>query len=321
MPQKRAFTALDSHCLPLPMRLLQIAGEKSARNEGNGRMVISIASYSAQQIQIIWLERLNDRKPETSVSCRKECPSMKINIVVLVLAFFAIGIPAIGQNQAPPPPKTYTGNIGAGLALTGGNTDTRSFNLSFEMTRDPKLRNVLKANGFYLRSSANGEAIADMLRLGFRDEYAFSKRVLVYGALGYLRDPFKEMDYLLNPQGGIGFKVVDTDKVAFGLSGGAGGVWEKNKGRDVRSSGTLNAGQSFAYKISDTAKLTQSMACMWKTSGFKDYLYHFDMALVTAIFKHVELKVEFMDDFRNLPPSINIKKNDTAFITSLLYKF
>ncbi len=247
---------------------------------------------------------------------------MKTTVSIAGLVLLLLAIPATGSAQAPQaPPKLYTGNFGAGFSLTGGNSDTANFNLSGEMTRDPKTKNVIKLNGFYLRSSANDLKTADRLTLGFRDEYTLSKRTFVYGAMGYMRDPFKAISYLLNPQGGIGYKPIMTDRAEFTVSGGAGAVWEKNPGTDVHSSGTLNAGEGFAYKITDTSKFIQGFAALWKTSDFNDALYHFNVALSTAITKQAELKVEFVDDFKNVTPNPTIKKNDTAFIVSFLYKF
>jgi putative salt-induced outer membrane protein len=246
---------------------------------------------------------------------------MRFASIAFIALLLAAGVPAMAQGQAPAPVKAFTGNFGAGFAMTGGNTDTNSFNFSFEATHDPKTKNVIKTRGLYLRSSSNNELTSDSLRLSFRDDYLLSKRISVYGAIGYLRDPFKSISYLLNPQGGLGFKVYDSEKAAFSLSGGAGAVWEKNEGLDVRTSGTLNAGQNFSYKFSEHAKLTQNLTGMWKTKEFADALYHFDIALVTTVVKNFEIKIEFMDEYKNRPPFANIKKNDTAFITSLLYKF
>ncbi len=246
--------------------------------------------------------------------------NFKVSIAVLVLLLLAI--PVTGNAQTPqPPPKVYTGNFGAGLALTGGNSKTKNFNLSGELTRDPKTKNVVKFNGLYLRSSANDLKTADRLTLGFRDEYTFSKRVFAYGGIGYLRDPFKEIDYLLNPQGGLGYKLVSTNRAEFALSGGAGGVWEKNPGIDVHTSGTVNAGENFTYKLTETSKVTQTFAGLWKTSDFNDALYHFSAAVATALTKRAEMKFEFLDDFKNVTPNPAIKKNDTALIVSFLFKY
>jgi len=136
-------------------------------------------------------------------------------------------------------------------------------------------------------------------------------------------DDLKEgmIDYLINPIGGVGFKVYDTDQVSFVVDGGAGVVWEKNTGLDRDTSGTVNAGQSFAYRFSETAQFTQDLTALWKMNNFEDAFYHFGVALSTSIIQVLELKVEYILDFKNVTPSPEVKKTDTAFLTSILYRF
>lgn len=240
---------------------------------------------------------------------------------ILVLGMLLSAFPAVCPAQeAEEPAKAYTGNIGAGLSLTGGNTDTASFNVSGELTYDPKTKNIVKFNGLYLRATANNVDTTDRLSLRFRDEYSLLKRILVYGEMGYMRDPFKDITYLLNPQGGIGFKAIATGRTKLTLNAGAGTVWEKNPDIDVQNSGTVNAGEDFSLKLSETATISQGFSALWKTSDFSDALYHFNVALVTSITSRTEVKVEFIDDYKNVTPNPDIKKNDTAFIVSFLYK-
>jgi putative salt-induced outer membrane protein len=228
------------------------------------------------------------------------------------------------QEPAPDPAQpepVWSGTAGGGLSITGGNTDTTNINLSFDIVRDPKQRNVLRFFGLYLRGDQADEVITDRLRLGVRDEYTLNERTFLFGEFSYLRDPFKQIDYLINPIGGLGFKVYDTDQVSFVVDGGAGVVWEKNPGFERDTSGTLNAGQSFAYRFSDTAQFTQNLTALWKMNNFEDALYHFGIALSTSIIRILELKVEYIVDFKNVTPSPDVKKTDTAFLTSILYKF
>lgn len=246
---------------------------------------------------------------------------MKAFMSVAWFGLLLLAFPLAGRAQtSQTPPKVYAGNIGAGLSLTGGNTDTVNFNVSGELTRDPKKNNVIKLKGLYLRSDADNIKTADRLTLGFRDEYSFSKRAFAFGALNYFRDPFKEISYLLNPHGGLGYKPILTERIELALTGGAGAVWEKNPFLDVRSSGTLNAGETFTVKLSETSRFSQGFAALWKTSDFEDALYHFSVALVTSLYKNTEVKIEFIDDYKNVTPRPAIKNNDTAFIVSFLYK-
>ena len=241
---------------------------------------------------------------------------------VLGLFLLTLALPAAALAQAPAaPPPVYVGAFGAGFALTGGNTDTKTFNLTFDLVRDPKTRNVFKANALYLRADAAGETNADRLQLGVRDEYKLSDRAFVFGALPYMRDPFKNISYLLNPHGGIGYKLIATDRATLSATGGAGVVWEKNPDIDVQTSGTVNFGQGFTYKLSEMASINQAFTALWKTSDFSDALYRTSIALIASITQKAQVKVEFIDDYKNVTPNPLVKKNDTAFITSFIYKF
>lgn len=231
---------------------------------------------------------------------------------------------ASAQDAAasPDPVQVWKGNIGAGLSLTGGNTDTANYTLSFEATRDPKTRNLMRFAGLYLRSDQSDVTTSDRLRLGFRDEYTMSDRAFAYFDMGYMRDPFKEIDYLLNPQAGLGWKLYKTDRATFGIDGGLGVVWERNTFlEETHSSGSVNAGQHFDYQISEGTKFVQQFAGLWKMDDFEDHLFHFALGLATRLTSRTELKVEFIDDYKNVTPSPEVKKNDTAFLTSVIFNF
>jgi len=249
----------------------------------------------------------------------------RVRLLVLVLVLLISWSPVFGQDPAPDPAaapaKIWSGSFGAGLALTGGNSDTANYNLSFDLLRDPKTKNLMKFGGSYLRGDSEGEATVDRLALGFRDEYSLSPRTFVYGDLSYLRDTFKLIDYLIAPTAGVGYRVYDTDAVKFSVNGGGGAVWEKNPGLENNSSGSVTAGDDFAWALSERARITQVLAALWKTSDFGDYLLHFGVGLAASITARSELKVEFLDDYKNLPASVDTKKNDTAFVTTFIFKF
>lgn len=238
-------------------------------------------------------------------------PSTLLVLVISPLAF----------SQAPPSMSVYTGSFGGGLALTGGNTDTKNFNLTFNLVRDPKTRNVFKADALYLRGSQNDVLSLDRSLVKVRDEYNLSTRVFLFGEMGYLRDQFKDIRYLLSPIGGAGYRLITNDTTQLAVSGGAGGYFEKNTGLPVKKSGSVNAGQSFSQKLTPTSTLTESVATLWKTNDFGDSLTNFGIAVTTTLYGNLELKVEFLDSYKTKPPNPTIKKNDTAFLTTFLLKY
>ncbi len=239
-----------------------------------------------------------------------------------VLGLLCAKVSAQADVQPQPPADTWKGAVGAGLSLTGGNSDTANYTFSFEAAHDPGSRNVFRFTGLYLRSEQRGVKTSDRLRLGFRDEYTYSERAFVYFDLGYVRDPFKEVDHLFNPQFGAGWKVVKTDRLLLGFDGGAGVVWEDNTyAADVRRSGSVNAGQKLEFQLGEGTRIVQNFAGLWKMENFRDAFYHFSAALTTRLTRRMELKVEFVDDYKNVTPTPAIRKNDTAFLTSVVFNF
>ena len=82
--------------------------------------------------------------------------------------------------------------------------------------------------------------------------------VFVFGQLQFLRDRFKDIEYLWAPTGGIGYRLIDTPRVKLSTDAGVGVAIEKNTGLDVDTSGALTAGDKLEVKLSPMATVTQS---------------------------------------------------------------
>lgn len=220
----------------------------------------------------------------------------------------------------PPPPPVWRGSLGAGLAATGGNSDTNSFNLSFYVAYDPLKKNIFKADGLYLHSSADDVATADSASLSVRDEYRFAKHAFFLAEARYYRDDFKSIEYLVSPLAGIGVNVVDRENTKLSVDVSAGGQFEKDTGRESTSDGALSASQRLAAKISHNASVAERASALWKMNDFGDALYRFEISLSASISKRMEMKISFRDDYKTRPPSPTLKKNDTAVLAAIVFK-
>ncbi len=239
-------------------------------------------------------------------------------LCTLITAVFAAS--AAAQAPADPPPL-YTGNFGGGLAITGGNTDTRNFNLTAAVVRDPKTKNVIKLNAAYLRGDQNDLLNVDRTSFNLRDEYTLTGRTFVFGQVDYLRDKFKQIIFFWAPTAGMGYKLVDNTSTQLQVDGGAGGVLERNPGISSKTTGSVTAGQRFTHKFSSSASFNQSISSIWKTQDFSDSLTNFSVSLTTTVVGNLQLKLEFLDSYKNKPANPALKKNDTAFVTAFVLKF
>ena len=120
---------------------------------------------------------------------------------------------------------------------------------------------------------------------------------------------------------GVGYKLINTDSTKFAIDGGAGGILERNPGKAVSKSGSVTTGENLQQKLSSTATFTESVATLWKTNDFADSLTNFSAGLTTSILRKLDIKFEFIDSYKNKPPTVLVKKNDTAFVTTLVVKF
>jgi putative salt-induced outer membrane protein YdiY len=223
-------------------------------------------------------------------------------------------------SPSPPPPPAWKVSLGGGLSRTGGNTDTSSYNLSVEAAYDPHTRNVLRGSGLYLRSSDSDVTTASRSLATARDEYTLNGALFVYGQLEYQRDVFKGVEHVVSPQGGLGVKVVNKPTIVFALDAGLGAAFEKLVDEPSTTKLAVNASDRVEWKPSATLNLFQKASSLWKADDFGDAYYHAELGLTTRLAKRLDLKLAFSDDYKTRPPSPTLKKNDTSFIASLLFK-
>jgi putative salt-induced outer membrane protein YdiY len=176
--------------------------------------------------------------------------------------------PAAAQPSASPAPPTWSGSISAGISFTSGNRSTSNFNASFDLARDPKKRNIFKADSLYLRGKSESNVTGDQFRFGLYDEYRYDARFFVFGQARYLYDRFKDIDYLVAPSTGMGYKIYDTPASSLGIAAGLGGVWERDRGRGASASGSLTLDQKLSQKISSNASIAQSLPRCGRPTGF-----------------------------------------------------
>ena len=245
------------------------------------------------------------------------------SLAALVCAALASSSPAMAQAPAPEPPpepRTWTVTAGAGLALTSGNTNTSTVNASYEIIYDPQTRHVVKSDGLLIRGKTEDELSADRLSLNARHEYHFSGRAYVFGQNQFLRDRFKNIDYLLGPAAGIGYGVVETPETKITIDGGGGGVWEKHSGGNVAASGSLTLAETLAHALTATTSVTHSYFGLWKTTDFGDSLHVASLGLSATISTRTQLKVELLDTYKNKPPLATVQRNDVAVLMAIVYK-
>ncbi len=256
---------------------------------------------------------------------------MRTRPCVIACSLFLSSIPAFAQLPAPPPTPlsaqpaikpteaVWTQSASVGLALTSGNKDTSTVNAGFEVIYSPPSRNRARTDGLFLRGRTDGELTADRLQLNGRDEFRLAPRVYTFGQVQYLRDQFKDIDYLVAPTGGLGLRLAETDATTLSIDAGVGGVWEKKPLFDVQASGATAFSEKFVKKLSSSATLTQGLTALYRTEDFGNALYVFNAGVAASLTAHTQVKVELLDIYkRRVAPGF--ENNDVAVIVGLVFK-
>ena len=236
------------------------------------------------------------------------------------LAVEAESKPKEPEDEKEEKKSPWAGHFAAGLTLTKGNSDTRTFNLALTVEYRLQPRNLVKADGFYLNSREDGVSSVARTSLHLRDEYTLSDRYFAFGDVQFVKDQFKSIDSLVASTVGAGVHLIKTRKEELSADLGAGFILERDEGLDRTTSGVVRAGESYLWKISKSANLTESAFGLWKTRDTGDAYYHFEVALGAAINDHVEIKIALLDEYKAKPVFDTIKKNDVAGIVSFGYK-
>ncbi len=251
------------------------------------------------------------------------------SIVAVVAAVLAAVSPAFAQTAAPAPSpaptpapvvKKWTTSFSLGLTLTRGNTDTTTLNTGYDVKYDPKRKNILTSQGLFIRGTNAGRDSTNRLGVNFRDEHRANTHYFVYVQGQFLRDPFKEIDYLVAPTAGVGINALDRAATKLSINAGAGGVWEQNTRRTVRQSGALTLGERWTQILSPAVTFTQSFSALWKMENLSDSLYTLVVTLAASITARTQFKVEWVDTYKNLPPAANVKKNDVSMIVAFVVR-
>ncbi len=243
-------------------------------------------------------------------------------VAAIVVVSWASHAWAQAAPSAPAgPPKGLSGSAGFGLSFTQGNTDTLTLNATDDSIYDPKTNNVMKWNLLFLRGKQNHVLTVNRLSATFRDENSLSPRLYVFGQIDTLHDTFKQIDYLIAPAAGVGYKVLNSMRTQLTTDVGAGAVIEQDSGVVARGAvaGTLN--EKLVHQISETTTLKQQATALLKTNDWSDGLYTFQVGIASKISGRFQVGVDVLDVFKNKPVDPTLKQNDVALVVSIVAKY
>lgn len=213
-----------------------------------------------------------------------------------------------------------------GFTSTSGNSEISTFSYGlyadYFIDRVNK-QNLLSLTGSAIYSKDQGNETANRGDLALRYDYKPSDRLFFYALMFGSYNKPAGLSRKLAPGVGVGYRILKTNTVELGVSVGPSYIADRFVDGSTRDAWYAAFGQNFALAVSDKTGLVQNLAVV---PSDQNTLIHFDVGLVTDLWKFLTLNVQFVDDYDSNPftdpvTGIQAKKNDTTFIAGIGIKF
>ena len=217
----------------------------------------------------------------------------------------------------------WAGFLDLGYATTRGNTDTSSFTLSSNATRNTT-RDKIEARFTMVQSSSNASGnnltTANAKRGAISYNLNITDGLFAFGMVNLESDQFQDLNLRFNPAGGLGYHLIKTKRTQLDAELGASEDKEYFSTGLDRSFTEVLAGEELAYKLNSSTSVHQQLTFFPNVSDSGNYRMNFDITAVTAIRKWFGWQFTVSDRYLSNPIA-GRKTNDLLLSTGLRLTF
>jgi putative salt-induced outer membrane protein YdiY len=217
----------------------------------------------------------------------------------------------------------WTGFVNLGYAQARGNSETASLNFGANANRLTTRDKIgVTFTSVYASNDTTGESVvtANAIRGGINYNLNLSPKVFVFASTDLEFDEFQNLDLRFAPAGGFGFKVVNTRRTKFDISGGSSLNREFFSTGLNRTSGEGLFAEEFQFQYSSFGSVQQKMTIYPNLSDPGVFRVSFDTTADTRVNRWLSWQVSLSDRYLSNPVD-DRKKNDVLLTTGLRITF
>jgi putative salt-induced outer membrane protein YdiY len=230
---------------------------------------------------------------------------------------------AYEKSLHPPLTRGWVGGANFGFGLTGGNSETESFNLAMNADRKTTHDDItLYATSVYATNNEPGAApstTANTVQGGIRYSRNFSPRVFGFVNSDFQTDALQDLNLRSVFGGGIGYRLINTDRTTLDLLGGINYTNEEYSLITNRFA-ALTLGEELSHKFGASTIISEKAYIFPDLQDTSQYRATFNFGTVTKINKWFGWQNAFGDVYVTNPPA-GKKTNDVIFTTGLNFSF
>ena len=229
------------------------------------------------------------------------------------------------RAEAPAAPKWAT-SANAGLNMTRGNSKTTAANGSIVSERKGDEHEIsLGIEGNYGQSEETQADGSKEMKTTVQNEKGYAKYRYLFTDrdYGYMngelsQDKIADIKYRLIVGPGLGRYFIKNEKNTLSAEGGIS--WIKDKvAEESGDRFVFRAAEKYERKISETAKIWQSVEYMPALDDFSNYLINGEVGVEAAMNAKLSLRVVAQDHY-NSKPAADKEQNDFMLTAGLGYK-
>jgi len=213
--------------------------------------------------------------------------------------------------------------VSVGYDRSSGNTesDQLSANALLNRNREHIDEITLKGNTYYssFDKQMNAQKWYGMGRYAF--SFGGNKKWYNFYRFEADHDRFANVDYRFVPAAGLGYWFSDLPELKLIAEAAIGWEYTEFKIGEGDSKEVILAPRGFLEKkIFDRLIVSEDFYAYPTVEDFSDYRLHSETAFTSPLTDKLSLRLSLINDY-NSNPSVNVKKNDLQFISSLMYSF
>lgn len=240
---------------------------------------------------------------------------------ILVSTFMAM---AAFSSVAAEPPKNLAGEVELGIVATSGNTETQSLKGKIAIKHNlENWKNNYQLDALYKKDEVAGvsQTTANKYFLSMQSDYKLNDKhsgLFVYAS--YQKDKFSGFDYQSAIALGYSDRMFGDDTSFLDYNIGPGYTFAETDDGEKAEATVLRLAADYEYKLSDTAKFTQSLSTEAAFDSDKNTRSKSETAISAKLMGNLSMKAAYTIIHNSLVPADKDKTDSTTSLT-VVYLF
>jgi putative salt-induced outer membrane protein len=219
-------------------------------------------------------------------------------------------------GASAPARADWTGRGDLGASIATGNSENQAASANLEMKyKDDAWQHTLGLAGNY--GNDGNTTTAQRWEARGQTQYGFTPRAYAFGAARYDDDRFSQYDYQATLSGGLGYRIIDSERTKLWVQGGPGYRYAKVLETGETEDGMIFRGDvGFDHQLTETTKIVERFLV---EAGSDNTYVQNDLGLEVTITGSLGLRVAYQVR-HNTDVLPGVEKTDTLTTVGVIYE-